>query len=74
MDETETRIAALEGIVLEWLALAPPQKVDVLSDLIRAWPDKQLRAQGLAIVQDARERFDEVSPGWRIPPNGSETD
>lgn len=65
MDELEARLAALEGLVMERLALDPPGVHAQLREAVRGWPDKVQRAQGLAILDDAMRRGDEFTPGVR---------
>ena len=65
MDEIETRLATLEGLMLERLALEPPGVIAQLVDQVQTWPDDVQRAQALALIDDATRRFDAFTPGTR---------
>lgn len=78
MDENELRIAALELLVMERLALDEPGRLLQLEAAIRAGlalrgepgdggEEQTIRLQALQIVDDARRRFDVFSVGVAIP-------
>jgi hypothetical protein len=82
MDEIEARLAALELLILEWLALEPEGKRAQMEDAIAAGlPERgspsrdadehDVRRQALQILRDSRTRFDVFTAGVRIvPPKG----
>ena len=71
MDELEQRVAALELLLMERLALDPPgvwtQIADNLAGGDDVDPDEAvIRAQAEAILDDARRRFDAFTLGRRL--------
>lgn len=71
MDELEARVAALELIMMERLALDPPTTLRALREAINVeayGEEKMIRAQADQIITDAIQRFDEFNTGWRIKP------
>lgn len=77
MDEIEARLAAVELLLIERLALDPPGTLRAMIDQVRAaesfGDEKMIRAQAILILEDALRRFDEFTVGFRIiPPARSE--
>lgn len=70
MDELETRLAALEGLLMERLALDSQPMIARLIDMVATWPEDDQRAQALQILDDALRRFDEFASGQRLRPGG----
>lgn len=66
MEENEARIAALEGLLMERLALDEPGRLAQLRIAVMAWPRGRQRAQALIIIEDAMRRFDEVEIGSAV--------
>lgn len=66
MDETEIRIAALELIAMERLALEPPSILRALAEAINvraSGDEKVIRAQALQIIEDAANRHEPFNLG-----------
>lgn len=63
MDEIEARLATLEGLLMERLALDEPGRLAQLRIAVMTWPPGRQRAQALMIIEDAIRRFDEVEIG-----------
>lgn len=63
MDELETRLAAVEGLLLEWLALTPAPVLQRLTEIVGSWPEGDQRSQALQLIRDALERYDEFTQG-----------
>ncbi len=63
MDENEARLAAIEGLLMEMLALQRPEMIALLRVAVQSWPRGRQRAQALMILQDAEQRYDEFSVG-----------
>lgn len=68
MDELELRLAAVEGLLMERLALDTQPMIARLVDLVATWPDDEQRAQALQTLDDAMRRFDEFNVGRIIKP------
>lgn len=72
MDEIEARLAAVELLLMERLALDPPGTLRALIDQIKSveafGDEKMIRAQAILILEDALRRFDEFTVGFRVPP------
>ena len=72
MDELEARLAAVELLLIERLALDPPGTLRALIDQIKTaeafGDEKMIRAQAILILEDALRRFDEFTVGFRISP------
>jgi len=72
MDEIEARLAAVELLLIERLALDPPATLRALIDQIKSaeafGEEKMIRAQAILILEDALRRFDEFTVGFRISP------
>ncbi|MDO8912280.1 MAG: hypothetical protein Q8N10_03220 [Phenylobacterium sp.] len=69
MDELETRLAGLELLVMERLALDPPailRQLMVALDVESFGEERDQRNQAIAILEDAVRRFDAISEGFRI--------
>jgi hypothetical protein len=73
VDEIELRLAVLERLVLERLALEPPGVLAQLAAVMRqglaeADPDdRAVRMQALVMLHDALTRNDEFTVGSRMP-------
>lgn len=74
MDELELRIAALELLALERLALDEPGRLAQMEANIREGLDtpvdddeRTVRLQALQLIEDARQRFDLFTAGVRFP-------
>jgi len=70
MEELEARLAALETLFMERLALDPPAMLRALQaqlDVEAFGDERMIRDQALHILGDAIRRFDEISVGFRIP-------
>lgn len=73
MNELELRIAALELLELERLAIMPPEALVQLEVHIKA-PMRQeieageraVRTHALQLIDDARRRFDEFATGQHL--------
>lgn len=70
MDELESRLAAVEGLLLEWLALTPPTLLMRLTEIVGTWDEPEQRGQALQLIEDALRRYDEFTQGivLRGPP------
>lgn len=69
MDEIEARLAALELLVMERLALDPPGTLRQLREAldVEAFGEERTqRDQALQILDDAIARFDAFAAGWRL--------
>lgn len=71
MDELELRIAALELIISERLAMDTPEQLRQLRKQLQSeayGDEKIIRAQAIDWVEEALRRSDEFSPGFVYKP------
>jgi hypothetical protein len=61
--EGEARLAAVEGLLMELLALEAPGRLEQLRVAVRTWSDGEQRDQALQWLEAAGGRFDEFEVG-----------
>lgn len=63
INEIEVRLAALEGLLVERLAMDEPHRLAQQLFAAKTWPAGRKRAQAIMITEDAIRRFDEIEVG-----------
>lgn len=60
-DELEARQRALEALMVDRLALDPPDRRAQLLGMVKTWPEGEERAQALQWLEEAERRFQDFS-------------